>query len=301
VKREVSPTPALYGLLALLLLLWSTNFIFARFALREMSVPMVVGLRYVFSALCMVPVAMLGRRDPTWIRQPVRLRDTPALLAVGLLGLVGNQVLFVIGLSMTSVAHAAMITALSPVLVLLGAFATGIERITRGRILGLLLAGCGVVVLQFSRGTSTAAGGGATWQGDAVMLISVVLFAGFNLIGKPLAERFGSMKMNAVAYAGAGVLAVPLVISHWTDGGHASRLAWIGVAYMAAGSSVLGYLIYAYALRRLPASRVAVVIYLQPLLASLMAVAVLGERPGMGFVPAAAFVLSGVYTVERSV
>jgi len=65
------------------------------------------------------------------------------------------------------------------------------------------------------------------------------------------------------------------------------------------GSSVLGYLIYAHALRYLPASRVAVVLYLQPLVASLLAILLLGERPGVGFVPAAALVLGGVWTAER--
>ncbi len=236
-----------------------------------------------------------GRWDRTWQAGAWKWSDARALMGVGLLGLVGNQVLFLIGLSMTSVAHAAMITALSPVLVMVGAGVSGMERITPVRIGGLLIAGCGVLVLQFSRGAS----GGATVAGDAVMLVSVLVFAGFNLLGKPVAEKFGSMTMNAFAYCGAGVLALPLVARNWSAGGHASALAWIGVVYMAACSSVLGYLIYGYALRHLPASRVSVVVYLQPLLASLLAVAVLGERPGAGFLPAAALVLGGVYTVER--
>src|SRR5579871_1988397 len=90
--------PALYGLLGLLLLLWSSNFIFAKFALREIPLAMAIGLRYVFSAACMLPVVALGRGDPR-PKPKLRWSDTPALLAVGLLGLVGNQVLFLIGLS----------------------------------------------------------------------------------------------------------------------------------------------------------------------------------------------------------
>lgn len=294
-KQDAGPSTALYGWLALLLALWSTNFIFTKYALRELPLSLVIGLRYVFSAACMLPLVALGRGNPTWQARGWTWKDTPALLGVGLLGLVGNQVLFVIGISMTSVAHAAVITALSPVLVLTGAGITGIERITPLRIAGLVIAACGVVVLQFSRGAS----GGAHWSGDLVMVASVVVFAAFNLLGKPMAERFGSLKMNAFAYAAAGVLAVPLVAGGWSDGAHASALAWIGVVYMAVCSSVAGYLIYAHALRHLPASRVSVVVYLQPLLASLLAIVLLGERPGAGFLPAAALVLSGVYTTER--
>jgi drug/metabolite transporter (DMT)-like permease len=127
----------------------------------------------------------------------------------------------------------------------------------------------------------------------------VLLFAVFNLWGKPVAERIGSLQFNAISYFAAGVLAIPFALGNLKAGAHASLLAWSGVVYMAIGSSVAGYLIYAYALRKLPASRVATVLYLQPLLASLLAVLILGERPGIAFLPAAALVISGVYIVER--
>jgi drug/metabolite transporter (DMT)-like permease len=280
-----APSPAVYGWLALLLLLWSANFIFVKFALRELPVIVVLGWRYVFSAVLMLPVALRLRR-PTGL---------PGILSVGLLGLVGNQVVFTIGISMTSVAHAGIITALTPVLVLIGSAVMGIERITRIRLAGVVTAACGVIVLQFSRG----AAGEATPKGDAIMLLSVLLFAGFNLFGKPVAERVGTIPFNAISYFAAGLIAIPVASFTVHRGMHAGLLAWSGVAYMAVCSSVVGYLIYAHALRRLPASRVSMVLYLQPLLATLFAVLMLGERPGAGFLPAAALVLTGVYIVER--
>jgi drug/metabolite transporter (DMT)-like permease len=297
-KRSSAP-PAIYAWLALLLLLWSANFIFARFALRELSIPLVLGFRYVFSAVSMLPVLALGRRNPSWQGQGWTWSGFPSLLAVGLLGLVGNQVLFVIAIGMTSVAHAGVISALSPVLVLVGSAALGHERITPLRAAGLLAAACGVVVLQFSRGTSPGTGVAATRTGDAIMLLSVVVFAAFSLLGKPMAERAGSLRMNMIAYSAAGILALPVALWNMRQGAHASLLAWTGVVYMAVGSSVVGYLIYAHALRYLPASRVSVIVYLQPPLVSLLAIVMLGERPGFAFLPAIALVLTGVYIVER--
>ena len=294
-RNRHSPPPTVYGWLVLLLFVWSANFIFARFALRELPLPLVLGFRYVFSAACMLPVVLLGRRTASWKEHACRRSDVPPLLVVGVLGLVGNQALFVIGISMTSVAHAGVITALSPVLVLLGSAAMGHERISRLRIAGLALAAGGVIVLQFSRGSA----GDATLRGDAVMLASVLVFAAFNLAAKPLAERAGTVRMNAVAYFAAGLLALPVALWSLQRAPHGSALAWSGVFYMAAGSSVSGYLIYAYALRHLPASRVSVVVYLQPIVVSLLAIVMLGERPGAGFAPAVALVLAGVYVVER--
>jgi drug/metabolite transporter (DMT)-like permease len=294
-RNSFSPSPRVYGWLVLLLFVWSANFIFARFALRELPLPLVLSLRYVLSAAFMLPVIVLGRRSPSWKEHVCTWRDVPRLLVVGLLGLVGNQVLFVVGISLTSVSHAGVISALSPVLVLLGSGWMGHERITSRRIAGLSMAAAGVVVLQFSRGSA----GDATTHGDAVMLASVLLFAGFNLAAKPLAERAGTVRMNAIAYLAAGVLALPMALANLRQGAHGSALAWSGVVYMAAGSSVAGYLIYAHALKHLSASRVSVVVYLQPVVVSLLAILMLGERPGAGFVPAVALVLAGVYVVER--
>jgi drug/metabolite transporter (DMT)-like permease len=254
-----------------------------------------LSLRYVISAACMVPVMALGDRGAVRRAHPWNWGDLPGLLTIGVLGLVGNQALFVVGISMTSVAHAGVITALSPVLVLLGAAALGHEQISKVRIAGLALAASGVVVLQFSRGSA----GQATLRGDAVMLASVLVFAAFNLAAKPYAERAGTIRMNAIAYFAAGILALPLAVWSLSRGAHGSVLAWSGVAYMAIGSSVSGYLIYAYALRHLAASRVSVVVYLQPIVVSLLAIVMLGERPGAGFLPAVALVLAGVWVVER--
>jgi drug/metabolite transporter (DMT)-like permease len=105
--------------------------------------------------------------------------------------------------------------------------------------------------------------------------------------------------MNIVAYSAAGVLSLPFALWHLSRNSDASLLAWIGVVYMAVASSVVGYLIYAHALKHLPASRVSVVIYLQPVVVSILAMATLGERPGVAFVPAIVLVLAGVYVVER--
>jgi drug/metabolite transporter (DMT)-like permease len=294
-SNSQGPPPAVYGWLALLLLIWSANFIFARFALRELPLPLVLSLRYVFSAACMLPVMAFGGRGTAQAKHPWDWHDLPALVTVGLLGLVGNQVLFVIGISLTSVTHAGVISTLSPVLVLLGSAARGHERLSRMRIAGLAIAALGIVVLQFSRGSA----GSATVQGDAVMLASVILYAAFNLSAKPFAERAGTIRMNAIAYFAAVIPALPLAWWSLGRGAHGSILAWIGIAYMAAGSSVAGYLIYAYALRHLSASRVSVIVYLQPIVVSLLAILMLGERPGVGFLPAVMLVLAGVYVVER--
>lgn len=280
-----------------MLLFWSANFVFAKFALRELPSVLVVCMRTVLSGLFMWPIYGLTRQrlEPgvkKWTR-----RDVPLLVAVGLLGVVGNQLLFIVGLGMTSVAHGSMITALGPMFVLLGATFVGQEHLSTRKVLGMITAVCGVAALQFGRSIA----GGATLAGDLIMIVSTIVFAAFSVFGKRVVANFGSVTLNSFAFISGALLLFPFTL--WEivhrDLSRVSAAAWTGVLYMALFPSLAGYLIYSYALRYLPASRVSSVSYLQPILATVLAVMFLHEYPGPSFAVGAALVLSGVWVAER--
>lgn len=298
-QRGAPSRARLYGLLGLMLLIWSANFIFAKMAVRDAPPLLVACLRTVFSGLLMIPVFRVARRRaPDPALRPFTARDLPRMLAAGVLGIVGNQFLFVLALSYTSVAHGSIVGATSPVLVLLGAAATRAERLSPARAIGMLASLAGVVVLQLAH----APAGQSSPLGDALMLCNASLFAWFSLVGGKLAARVGTVAVNAVAYWGGAVLAFPFAV--WglarLGPGHIGVAAWVGIVYMSFAPSIVAYLIYSQALRYLPASRVASVTYLQPVLATLLAVAFLGERPGLGWAVGAAVILVGVWLVQRA-
>jgi drug/metabolite transporter (DMT)-like permease len=163
----------------------------------------------------------------------------------------------------------------------------------------MIAAAAGVVFLQLVRGGE---GSEASALGDLMMLGNAALFAAFSLFGKPLTAEVGTLAVNAVAYWGGAALSLPFAVwGLWRlgDPGGISAAAWTGIVYMAVAPSVVGYLIYTHALRWLPASRVASVTSVQPVLATLLAVALLGERPGLAYVAGAAVILGGVWLVQR--
>lgn len=280
-----------------MLAIWSVNYLFAKVAVREAGPWIVVSLRTVLSGAVMLALygRLRGGLEPgvrAW-----RAADVPRLLAVGVLGIVGNQVLFVTALGLTSVAHASVVVAMGPILVLAGAALRGEERITARGLGGLASALCGVAVLQLGRSPT----GHASLAGDLVMLASSTLFAGFSIFGKGLARELGTVTLNAFAFVGGAALALPFALAALARGqlAHLSAAAWSGIAYMSICPSIVGYLIYAHALRHLPASRVASLSYLQPVLATLLAMAFLGEQPGAPFAAGAALVLGGVWAARR--
>lgn len=287
----------LYALLGVMLFFWSANFIFAKLAVNELPPVLVVCLRTVLSGMFMWPVYAYARdRFEPGVRKWTR-RDVPRLAAIGVLGVLGNQLLFIVGLSMTSVAHASVITAMGPMFILVGASLAGHERLSAKKAAGMLVAAAGVATLQFGRGAS----GVSSLRGDLIIVVSSMIFAAFSVFGKGIAAEFGSVTMNTFAFVSGALVVLPFTI--WEVARHdlaqVGAAAWTGVFYMALFPSVVSYLIYSYALRYLPASRVSSVSYFQPVFATLLAMFFLHESPGPGFAAGAGLVLSGVYVTER--
>jgi len=75
--------------------------------------------------------------------------------------------------------------------------------------------------------------------------------------------------------------------------------AWASILYMAAFSSVAGYLILYWVLRWMPASRVGMFVYAQPVMATVLGIVLLHEAPGAALYAGGALVLAGVLVSER--
>jgi drug/metabolite transporter (DMT)-like permease len=274
---------------------WSFNYVAGKVALREIPPVLLVALRTVLAAALMLPFYLWRevRKTDGWDWAAVRLL---APLCIG--GIALNQLFFTVGLAHTSVAHAGIVIALTPILVLLLAAAFGQERLTARKLVGMTVALAGVLVLQVTRNP----GSNATPAGDLIVLLGAIALALFTVMGKRFAGRYDGLTVNTIAYVGGGLLLTPFA---WWEGARfsfrsVSPQAWWGLFYMAAFSSVIAYMIFYYALKHASASRVSVFSYLQPLLATLMAIPILREQVSGTLLIGGSLALAGVYVTERS-
>jgi drug/metabolite transporter (DMT)-like permease len=284
----------LYALLGLMLLFWSLNYVIGKVALREFPPVLLTCLRTTFAGVLILPIYLWRERGN---RQALTGRELGGLLLLGLYGVIANQLFFVLGLAWTSVAHAAVIMTLMPILVLLLAAYLGQERITARKVVGMIIAATGVGALQLER----KGGSGATLLGDFCTFLCGISLAIFTVRSKQLMKSFGSLTINSVAYVGGSLAIAPFTVwLSWRYGlARASAAAWWSVAYMAVFSSMLAYFIYNYALTYMPASRASAVSYLQPLGATLLAVTLLGEPVTTALAIGGILVLTGVFVTER--
>jgi drug/metabolite transporter (DMT)-like permease len=283
-------------LLALLgqVLVASGTFLVAKVTLQQFDALALAQLRYVLAS-----GGLLGLLAARGEFRPARMRGSwGALALLGIAGTTLNQTLFLVGLHGTTPAHAALLYAATPILVLLLAWARGQERPTPGRVAGVGLAFGGVLFLLLGRGLTFD----RRWLGgDAVVFLAVVAWAVYTARGKELIARLGALPTTAWAMALGSLVYLPIGLpalarQDWT---RVSTMGWVGLLYLAFLTSVLSYLLWSWALARVLASRVAVFTNLQPLVTALLAWAVLGEPLTLHFAFATLAVLAGVWMAER--
>jgi len=286
------PSPLrLYSLIGAMVTFFSLNYIVARFALREFPPMQLTAVRTAIAAIILVALWLGRRRRPALSRN-----DLFSLALLGIFGITLNQLLFAFGMQRTSVAHASLLSALAPIMVLLIAALIRQERITVRKLAGMLIAVAGVAILQMDPGKHTI----ATMAGDVIILLSALAIAVYSVLGKQVTARHDIVTVNAVSYL-AGLIALLPLLPPPPGFSYAavSAAGWLSLLYMAVFPSVLGYLIYCYALTQMPASRVSAFAYLQPLLATILAVPMLGEPVTGSLAGGGALVLLGVYVTER--
>ena len=285
----------LYVLLCLMVLFWSLNYVIVKVALREISPLLLACVRTIFAGAVILPIYFWKERanKDVWRWTEIRL-----LAGLGVCGVVLNQLLFVVGLSRTSVAHAAIIIALTPMQVLLLATAIGQEHMTRRKLAGMAIALGGVAILQLSRAQQSS----VTVLGDVLMFLAALAFAIFTVFGKGVTKKYSGVVVNSFAYVGGAVVLLPLAVLEGSKVqlSNVSAQAWLGVLYMAVFSSVISYLIYYHGLTYIAASRVSAFSYLQPLVAIVLAIPLLHERVTPSLLAGGALVVTGVYVTERA-
>jgi drug/metabolite transporter (DMT)-like permease len=283
-------------LLGVMVFFWAVNFVVAKIALREFPPLLAGALRFSIAGAVIAPAWWFNHRGrPTARFHP---RSFLRLLALGVIGVGLNQLCFLTGMQLTSVGHASFVIALTPAVVMLMASAAGQEPLAPRKLIGIAVAIGGVALLQ----AAPSKAGAGSLLGDAFIFLAGFTFALFTVFGKAERARFDGLTINMFAYAGSSVLLLPVTI--WLSAGFSfDKVTWVGWAsllYMALFPSLLCYMIFFHALRYIPATRISVTGYVQPLLATLLGVTLLGESLTAALAAGGALVLAGVFLTERS-
>lgn len=275
-------------------LLYSTNYSVTKSVTPAYISPFgLVGLRIVIGAFLFWCIYRLTPGEKITSR-----RDYGLLFLCGLCGIAVNQLLFVTGLSLTNPINASLLVTTTPILVsVLSAVALG-ERMTLGKITGLLLGATGTVLLLAGKDFSF---NNKTLAGDLILLTSTVFFGTYLILVKPLSARYQALTITKWAFLFGVLPVIPFSASpiRSVDWAMLPTSVWLALAFIILGATVLVYLLNNWTLQHVSPSVVGIYVYLQPLLTSLIAMGLGKDVLTMDKLWLGGMILAGVYLVSR--
>jgi len=198
-------------------------------------------------------------------------RDWAYVLGLGVLLVPLNQYFFLIGLRDTVPGHPAVIYAMTPVGVLVLQSALDRRRPGRARILGVLAALLGVLVVlrPWVHGSRFR----EIRRGDLWILAGLLVWVSYTVAARPLLRRHDARTVTAWSMILGTLALLPLgagPLVH-TDFSAVPLRAWIGLAWLAAVTSTVMMLLWNRMLKQLEPVEVAICANAQPAATALLA------------------------------
>ncbi len=291
-KGRDSPLAPFFALISAQLLFGSLPVI-GKVVLAVLPPIALVGIRTAITAAILIGVqAFRGR---FWLKER---SDYWRFAGLSLFGVVINQLFFIGGLSLTTASNTSLLAVMIPVFALAVGSLAGLERLTAIKVIGVVLAAVGVIILIDPRKASFSS---QTTIGDLFIVINSLAYGIYVATSKAAIMRNGVFRSMMWVFIFASVICIPL--GAWSlstiDISAVEMRIWLIVLWIGIGATAAPYLLNALALSKVDPSIVAVFVYLQPLIGFTLAVIFLGESIDSKFIAAAVLIFIGVFLVTR--
>jgi drug/metabolite transporter (DMT)-like permease len=275
---------------------WGASFIATKIALRDISPVTLVWLRFGLGVMILGFVVLIRQQAAI-----PRRKELGYFALLGFLGITFHQWLQSTGLQTSYASTTAWIIATTPVFMALLGWLVLKEKLRWAQIMGIGLAALGVLLVVSQGNMVGILDGSFGAPGDILILISSLNWAVFSVLSRRgLAKNPATRMMFFVMMA--GWLFTSLLFFTGPGLGEINNLTpagWGGVLFLGVFCSGLAYIAWYDALQAVPASQVGVFLYLEPLVAVIVAGILLGEALLWASLAGGVTILLGVGLVNR--
>ncbi len=275
-------------LLVICNLFWAGNYVFGKFVVAEISPVWITFTRWLGASIILLFVAYYLEK-PKW-RSVFKV--WPNLLILAATGIIGYNLILYSALEYTSSTNAALISALNPSVIVIGSFLLFKEKMTKFQAAGLAVSLLGVCII-LTRGSLTALLSIEYNRGDLLMLVAVVMWTIYTILGRRLTS-VKPITATAIAALIATIIMAPFALRQGLDFGGISKLAVIGVIYMVLFPSVGSFVFWNISVQEIGANQAGVFLNLIPVFTAIISWS-LGERITGAQILGGLFVFAGVY------
>ena len=234
-------------------------------------------------------------------KEKIEKKDWLRIVLCALFGMVLNMNMFFKGLELSTPINSSVVITLSPVLLLILSAIFLKERISWMKGIGIALGLAGALMLILF-GAKMQENAPNIPLGNTLFIINATSYAVYLIIVKPLVSKYSSITLMKFFFLFAVIMNLPIGWNQF------SQVDWSGLqfdsiwkmGFVIIGTTFLTYLLNIYALKQLKPSTIGVFMYLQPLIATLVAILAGADSLTPLRVAAAGLIFLGVFLSTRT-
>lgn len=238
-------------------MLWGMNFIMVKIVLLQIHPVLLAFIRiFLVSLIFIFMYCIFG--IPKHIKE-----NFNKLFTLSILGIVGNQYCFLIGLSYTQPSHSALSMSFIPIFTHIVAYIFRIEKISKKTVLSLFTGVTGFIIIHNDIQSKIFIGDLLTITGALFFALYMVLFKTYNI-------NMNSFQISSLTY----ILATPIVfiisIPHLPEVPYVLNIKIIApLLYIIVFASIITYILHLWAMKKIKVSTVSLFTFLQPIWATI--------------------------------
>lgn len=277
-------------LAAIAIVFWGISFVATKAALAELSPPTLIFARFAIGALVLLAI----------VRQLPPRRAWGALAVMGFVGVFVHQMLQAYALTMTSATNTGWLIGITPIWSAILSAVLLRERFGAWKIVGLVGGFVGALLVVTKGDFSARVFGAPSTTGDLMIFLSTINWAVYSVLGHKTLRELGPRRATSGAMLFGALMLAPVFIAKrgWTELPRLSASGWGALLFLAVCCSALGYLFWYSALERIEVTRVAALLYAEPLVTFIAAALLLGERVSAVVVLGGVLVLASVLVTQ---
>lgn len=262
-----------------------------------------------FSPLATSALRMLFAAAAFWITslftpsEPVSKKDLLTLFAASFFGIFLNQTIYIIGVSQTSPVDSSIIATSTPILVMIIAFFVLHEPISLKKALGVMFGLGGAIYLIYysqSHPTETT----SSLKGNIYCFTGSILYSIYLVMTRTVSQRYSPITLMKWMFLFAAVFTLPFSYSEIIQSKAITETAppdvYLRLGYVLFCATYLTYILIPVGLKRIRPTTVGMYNYVQPLVASFVAISIGQEQFSMDKLLVGIVIFYGVYLVTVS-
>ena len=234
-------------------------------------------------------------------KETIERKDFFRIAIASLFGMCINMLMFFKGLQLSTPINSGVIVTLTPIIILiLSAFFLN-EKLTRFKVLGIILGFIGAILLILYGNSSRVINAPNVSLGNIMLLINATCFGAYLVMVKPLTKKYSTITLMKWMFLLGVIYTFPFTITEFLE------ISWNTlpfeaiwrIGFVIVGTTFLTYMLNVYALKTLPATTIGAFTYLQPIITIIYAVITGNDVLDSIKILACILVFTGVYLASK--